>query len=84
MKKALSIFLAMLLILTLAAGCLAEAAPAGGRGFVVGALSLLNLTEEEYRAVGELLIMQIITVTQNLSHKDILAPDFERNLWFML
>ena len=50
MKKALSIFLAMILILTLAAGCLAEAAPAGGRGFVVGALSLLNLTEEEYLA----------------------------------
>lgn len=32
-------------------------------------------------SIAKLLIMQIITVTQNLSHKDILAPDFERNLF---
>ena len=48
MKKALSILLAAVLILTLAAGCLAETAQGGGRGIVIGSLSMLNMTEEEF------------------------------------
>ncbi len=47
MKKALSILLATLLILTLTTGCLAEAAQSG-KGMVIGTLSMLNMTEEEY------------------------------------
>ena len=50
MKKALSILLAMALILTLAIGCLAEAEPDDGKGIVIGTLSLLKLTEEQYLA----------------------------------
>ena len=50
MKKALSILLAMVLILTLTACCLADTAQGDGKGIVIGTLSMLNMTEEEYLA----------------------------------
>lgn len=53
MKKAFLVFWTMILVLALATGCLAEAATAGGKGLVIGTLSLLRLTEEEYAAKEE-------------------------------